>query len=153
MGTSRVFDTIDALVAAFRGAGLTVWDGPLVTGDYKPAVHVGYDGDPEGDYMAADPNQEWSGSVGTKAREEEFDIKCAATALFGDSDPKLARDAVKVMLATVENTLRADPSLGQTPTPYVAAYKPGPLYVEPASAGYQVRGVFNVHVKTRLYTA
>lgn len=153
MGTSRIFDTIDALVTTFKAAGLTTWDGPLVTGEYQPAVHVGYDGDPEGDYMAADPSQKWSGSVGTKARDEEFDVRCAATALFGDSSPKLARDAVKAMLVTVENALRADPSLAQTPTPYVAEYSPGPLYIEPTQSGYQVRAVFNVHVKTRLYTA
>ncbi len=152
MGTSRVFDTIDALVALFRGAGLTTWDGPLVTGDYTPAVHVGYDGDMEGDYKSADPGEEWAG-IGARTRDEEFDIICAATALMGDSDPKVAREVVKAMLATVANTLRADPSLGQTPTPFVAEYRPGPLYVEPCPAGYQVRAVFAVHVKTRLYTA
>lgn len=149
MAPSRVPPTIDALVALFTDAGLKTWDGPLVTGDYEPAVHVGYDGDPEGDFKAVEADQEWIG-LGAKRREEEFDVICCATALVGDSEVKLARDAVFAMTATVESALRADPSLGQVPTPYVAEYRPGDLFIEDTPAGYQARARFNVHVKTRI---
>lgn len=157
MATSRVPATIDRLVELFNAAReaagntFTVWDGPLVTGEYGPGIHIGYDGDPEGDYKTADPTQEWAG-IGAKTRDEEFDIPCAAVALIGDQDTKLARDTVYALLSVAENTLRADPSLGQTPPPYTAEFRPGPVYTEATDVGYQVRGLFNVRVKTRLYT-
>jgi hypothetical protein len=154
MGRSRVRPTIARLVELFTpavGEVGNVFRGPFVTGDVKPTVWVGYDGDPEGDFKTADPTQEWAG-IGNFARDEEFDIPCAATALIGDQEIDLAWDAVDALLAIVENTLRADPSLGQTPTPYTAEYRPGPVHTEPTSTGWQVRAVFAVHVKTRLYT-
>jgi hypothetical protein len=148
MATSRIPATIDALVAAFTAAGLHTFDGPLVSGDYTPAVWVGYDGDPEGDFKAVEGDQEWAG-IGAKKRGEEFDVICSVTVLSGDSDVRSARETAFALLATVENTLRADPSLDQTP-PFVAEYRPGAMHIEPADTGHQVRAVFNVHVKTRI---
>lgn len=155
MATSRVPATIDKLVELWTAAVAdngNVWDGPRISSDFKPSLFVGYDGDPEGDFKTADPGQEWAG-LGARTRDEEFDIPCAAVALIGDDNTKLARDAVYTLLAIAENTLRADPSLAQTPPPYVAEFRAGPIYTEPAETGYQVRGVFSVHVKTRLYTS
>lgn len=155
MARSRVRPTIARVMELFTAAvgdvG-NVYRGPFVTGELKPAIWVGYDGDPEGDFKTAEPTQEWAG-IGAKARDEEFDVVCAATALIGDENVDLAWDAVDALLEVVENTLRADPSLGQTPPPYVAEYRPGPTYTEPTANGWQVRAVFNVHVKTRLYTS
>jgi hypothetical protein len=148
MATSRVPATIDALVALFTAAGLTTWDGPLVTGDYQPAIHVGYDGDPEGDFKAVDADQEWAG-IGAKSRDEEFDVICCAITVSGNSDIRSAREAAFAMLAVVENALRVNPSLGQAP-PFVAAYRPAAVHTEPTAAGWSVRAVFNVHVKTRI---
>lgn len=154
MTRSRVRPTLTRLVELFTAAvgdvG-NVFRGPFVTGDIKPSLWVGYDGDPEGDFKTADPSQDWAG-IGNRARDEEFDIVCAATALIGDVEVDLAWDAVDALLAIVENTLRADPSLAQTPLPYTAWYQPGPIHTEPTENGWQVRAVFNVHVKTRLYT-
>lgn len=157
VSTSRAPATIDKLVELWTAAAVaaqgtfTVWDGPLVTGDYGPGIHVGYDGDPEGDYKAVESDEEWAG-IGAKNRDEEFDVICAAVALVGDNDVKLARDTVYSLLAVAATTLREDPSLAQTPSPFVAEFRPGPVYFEPSPNGLQVRGLFNVHVKTRLYT-
>jgi hypothetical protein len=154
MATSRAPATIDRLVELLTpavGDNGNVWDGPRLSGDLRPSLYVGYDGDPEGDFKTVDPSQEWAG-LGARTRDEEFDIPCAVVALIGDDNTKLARDAVYTLLAIAEDTLRADPSLGQTPTPYVAEFRPGPVHTEPGETGYQVRGVFSVHVKTRLYT-
>lgn len=149
MAPSRIPATIDALVAAFTAAGLKTWDGPFVTGDYAPAVHVGYDGDPEGEFQAVEPDQEWAG-LGAKARDEEFDVICCVTLSSGDSDVRTARVAAFAILATVETTLRANPSLGQSP-PFVAAFKPGAVHIQPdENVGFSLRAVFNVHVKTRI---
>lgn len=152
MATSRVLATINALVALFDGAGLTTWDGPVVTGDYAPAVHVGYDGDPEGDFKAVDADQEWVG-LGARSRDEEFDVICCVSVLSGNSELRTARETAFAMLATIETALRADPSLGQTPTPYVAEYRPAAVHTEPTGNGFQVRAVFSVHVKARLYAS
>lgn len=148
MATSRVPATIDALAASWTAAGLKTWDGAVVTGDYTDAVYLGYDGDPQGDFLTVEPDQNWAG-IGAKKRDEEFAIICAAVALLGGGTTKTARDTVFAMLATVENELRADPSLGQPP-PFVAEYKGGPIFTEPGPDGYQVRAVFSVHVKTRV---
>ncbi len=148
MASTRVPATIDALVALGTAAGATTWDGPVVTGDYNTALFIGYDGDPDGDFLAAEADQEWAG-LGAKARDEEFDIICAAVATIGDS-VKIARDAVFAMVALLESALRTDPALGQTPPPFTAGFKPGNLFVEPTAAGFQARLVFMVHVKTRV---
>lgn len=148
MATSRLPATIDALVTTFTAAGIKTWDGAFVTGDYTDAVFVGYDGDPDGDYQTADMNQDWAG-IGAKKRDEEFDVICAAVAKSGSTSIKTARDAAIALFSLVENTLRADPSLGFSP-PYVAEVKPTGLFTEPTSDGLQARLVFTVHVKTRI---
>lgn len=140
---SRLFDSIDAIIALLTAAGLTVVDGTAVTGDYQAAVWVGYDGDPEGDWRAADIDQEWAG-LGAKKRDETFDIICAIVAPF-DETVKSGRDSVKSLLATVESTLRADPSFGFD-SPYIAGVRPRQLFYDDAGA----RLVFAITVKTRV---
>lgn len=154
--TSRVPATIDALMSTLAAplatAGKALWDGPVVTGDYTDSVHIGYDGDPEGDYQTADPGQEWAG-IGAKKRDEEFDIICAAVALVGGGTTKQARDTAYAMTEIVEDALRSDPSLGLGPPTspvFSAEFRGGPVFTEDTSAGWQVRILFNIHVKTRI---
>lgn len=148
MSTSRVPATIDALVAALTGAGVTTWDGAVVSGDFENAVYVGYDGDPDGDFKTVVMDQEWAG-LGARARTETFDIICCAYVLSGAADTKSVRDTVYGLLATAETTLRANPSLGQAST-FVAAIKPQELFTWPTTGGVQGRLVFHVHVQTRI---
>lgn len=148
MVISRVPAAIDAVVALLTAADVKTWDGPVVTGDYTAAVFIGYDGDPDGDFISTEGDQEWSG-LGAKARTEDFDITCAAIALLGDGTVKDARDAVYAMVEKVETALRGSPSLGQ-PSPFVAGFRPGTYFMEPTSDGYQARLGFFISVKTRV---
>lgn len=148
MGTSRVPDTINALVAALVTTGVTTWDGPVVTGDFDSAVFVGYDGDPEGDFTTVLMDQQWAG-LGNRSRTEVFDIVCAAVVLLGNEDVRSAREATFALLATVETAVRNAPTLGQAPT-FVAQMKPMQLLTEPTTSGFQARLVFHVHVETRI---
>jgi hypothetical protein len=148
MVSTKFFDSVDAIVSALKGAGLLVWDGPVVTGDFRDAVFVGYDGDPEGAFEAATMTQDWAG-LGAKRRDETLDIHCAVVALSGESDTKSARDRAKTVLTTVETTLRANPGLGQ-PSPFVAGLKPVAAFQEPIDVGLQVRITFTISIMTRV---
>jgi hypothetical protein len=152
MATSRVPATIDALFSLLETAGVPVIDGPLVTSDPSDAVFIGYDGDPDGDFQAAESDQEWIG-IGALTREEKFHINCAAVVTVGDGNVKLARDTAYALTATVENELRSDPSLGLGPPAsraFIAGFNGGPMFCEPSPIGYQVRVVFQIHVKTQV---
>jgi hypothetical protein len=146
--TSSVPATIDALVAALTAAGVTAWDGPVITGDFENAVYVGYDGDPDGEFLAVEMDQEWAG-IGNKARSETFDIICCAYVLSGPPETKACRDTAYGLMATVETVLRADPSIAQAPY-FVAAIKPKSFFPWPTSDGMQGRLVFHIHVQTRI---
>lgn len=150
MSTSRVPATIDAIVNVLTVAGINTIDGPFVTGDYDNAVFVGYDGNPEGNFLSAGIKQEWSGTLGTARRDEIMEITCAVVVMSGDTDVKTARLNAFGLFGTVETTLRADPSLGFS-SPYVAGVKPVDFYVEPDSErGFVARLVFVVEAKTRI---
>lgn len=148
MADSRVPATIDALKSLWSATGATVWDGPVVTGDYSDCLFVGYDGDPDGDFQSAECDSEWAG-LGAKARVEEFDIICAVVTLVGDQDMKAARDNAYAQFKKAADAVRADPSLGQAP-PYMASVKGGSLFTENNPEGLQMRIVFRVHVVTRI---
>jgi hypothetical protein len=145
MTTSHIPAAIDAIVASLKTAGLTVWDGPVVTGDFSPAVFVGYDGNPEGEFRSVAGTQDWAG-LGAKRRSEVFSIACAAVALTGEADTKTGRDAVYALLDTVGTVLRADPSLGLNSPPFVAELKPLDLFTEPTENGLQCRWVFTIDI-------
>jgi hypothetical protein len=148
--TSRYPTVVDHLVAALRAADLLVWDGPLVTGDTRDAVFVGYDADPDSEWLSAELGQSWAG-LGARTREETFAVRCAVLATTGETEAKPARDAAFALLAVVETVLRAGPSLGLTPTPMVAEVVPTAIYTEPGEAtGVQVRIPFEIRVKTRV---
>ncbi len=115
MAGSRVPDVIDALVALGQAdselSGVVVSDGPEVTEtSASDWLIVGFDGDPSGDFQAAQTVGGWAG-LGT-GREEQFQITVAAIASRGDTDVRAARTRVYEIGARVEEWLRADPRLG-----------------------------------------
>jgi hypothetical protein len=139
----------DALIAAELDAD--VWDGPILSGNIRDAIHIGYDADPEGDAQAGTSEQEWAGVGVTRKRNESLDVTCAAVVLIGDGDArwKSTRDRAIALIDAVGQTLRADPSLG-LPPPCRAELQPGDYFQENGPNGYQARFVFNVHVETRI---
>lgn len=148
---------IDALVAAlktaFNGQPVNVWDGPIVTGDFSNAVYIGYDADPEAaEFIAVNSLQSWAG-LGAKRRDEELDIICAVLVGFAADENvwKPTRDATFAILDTVGQTLRANPSLSQTP-PFVAELGQNYRYSQEPGVNdnWQARIVFGVHIKTRV---
>jgi hypothetical protein len=145
---------IDAIVTLFKAQGLTVWDGPIITGDYSDAVYVGFDGDYTGEEKAASTIQAWAG-IGNRARKEELDIVCSICTMTGDAASwKTPRDTAIAILATVGQVLRSDPSIGLGPptisADFVAELWPGEFFQETGPAGYQIRIVFTIHIKTRV---
>lgn len=148
---TRYPDTVDAIVSAWTAAGLKVWDGPIVSGDYGDAVYVGYDADPEAaEFKAADLSQEWA-ELGARRRNEDLSIVCAAVVLQGADATswKPVRDAIFAMYDKAGQALRAAPGLSQAP-PFVVEILFGSLFQEPGPQGFQARIVFTVHVKSRV---
>ncbi len=112
---SRVPEVIEALVALGEVdsllKGVEVADGPQVTDTAAPDwLVVGFDGDPSGDFEAAQSVGGWSDL--RSGREEEFQITVAAIANRGDADIVAARRRAYEIAARVEAWLRADPSIG-----------------------------------------
>lgn len=114
---SRVPEVIGALVAlgqaeaAAELTGVQVTDGPEVSGSgAQDWLIVGFDGDPSGDFQAAQTLGGWAG-LGSR-REEQFQVTVAAIASRGDTDVRAARARVYEIGARVEAWLVADPSLG-----------------------------------------
>lgn len=112
---SRVPEIIDALVALGNADpeldGVTVSDGPEVTDtSVQDWLIVGFDGDPAGDFQAAQTMGGWSDL--RTGREEEFQVTVAAIAQRGDTDVRSARARVYEIGARVEAWLRSDPSIG-----------------------------------------
>ncbi|WP_435643364.1 hypothetical protein ACR9VJ_18120 [Streptomyces sp. H49] len=114
---SRVPEVIDALVAlgqaeaAAELAGVQVTDGPEVTGSgASDWLIIGFDGDPDGDFRAAQTVGGWAG-LGS-GREEQWQVTVAAIASRGDTEVRAARERAYEIGARVEAWLRADPSLG-----------------------------------------
>jgi hypothetical protein len=156
MVSTKLFDSINAIVTTLQAAGITVIDGPEVADvELAAAVFVGYDADPEGEFAAATLNQDWSDATGSGRRDEQLEVMCCAVVLDGESAAwKPVRDKAKALLTAVETALRADPSLGQlasgTTQYYFAGFRPMAAYQEPTPAGYQFRFTFAVSIKTRV---
>ena len=151
--TSRAPDVIDALVALFAAApaltGVKVIDGPPVTGDpLHEAVYIGYDGDPDGDGQAVDFAQEW-GAIGQKSKNETFTVTCAVVVWKGGTLVRPIRARAFELLATVEDLLRGDPSLGMPP-PTVVALAAGSCVQSQRASGLEVRIPFQIAVQTRI---
>lgn len=112
---SRIPDVIEALVGLGKTdpdlKGVSVADGPQVS-DTAAAdwLIVGFDGDPSGDFEAAQSVAEFAG-LGTR-REEQFQVTVAAIANRGDTNIVAARKRVYEIGACVIAWLRASPNLG-----------------------------------------
>ncbi|MFD6324192.1 hypothetical protein ACFWOL_15280 [Streptomyces sp. NPDC058442] len=92
-------------------AGVRVADGPEVTGDSNPDwLIVGFDGDPSGDFEAAESASEYSG-LSTRL-EEQWQITVAAIANRGDTEIVAARKRAYEIGGCVVAWLRASPNLG-----------------------------------------
>lgn len=151
----RIPAAIDAIVTALRTVdGLTVWDGPLVNGEYEDAVFIGYDADPDGgEQLASTTVQTWASSIGQRARDEDNEIICAIVVLLGEDGWKPVRDRVSAMIDSVGQTLRGyasiGPSLGLSP-PSVAELWPGQYFQHALEEGSQGRLTFSIRYKTRV---
>lgn len=92
---SRIPGVLDALVSAFRAspalAEVEVTDGPQMSNSASPDwVCVGYDGDPEGEFVSADVELDWTG-LNTK-RGEAMQIPVTVIVSRGSTEIKPARD-------------------------------------------------------------
>jgi hypothetical protein len=133
---------------AMAGTGCAVFRGPVITGDPGAALHIGYDGDPDGDFQSIQQSSEWAG-LGAKARNETFEILCALTYLSGAGAVGAATDSVHTLFTAFEAALRADPGLNQAPR-LTAAVSSLELFTMPHPTGLQVRLAFNVRVSARI---
>ncbi|MEU2340064.1 hypothetical protein ABZ608_42165 [Streptomyces sp. NPDC013172] len=153
MGTSRVPDLIDALVPRLAAssdlADVKVVDGPLVTDSAALEwLFVGYDGDNEGDFIAATAQQEWAG-LGAKKKNEDITLTCAIVVERGSTEVRSCRSRTYEIFAAVENVLRADPSLGFS-TPTVCAVTEHTFHQAQTPEGIQGRLPFTVTCTTRI---
>jgi hypothetical protein len=112
MASTKVFDTITALLAFFDAAlTVPVRDGPYVVRGSDPLfVVVGHNGDPESN-NAAGGGQAWS-ALGTRARDETASVDCVVDGWSGGSDLAALRQTVEDALDAISTALRTDPTLG-----------------------------------------
>ncbi|MFZ4143388.1 hypothetical protein ACOZDZ_22050 [Streptomyces griseoincarnatus] len=112
---SRVPEVISALVGLGKTDpdldGVRIADGAEVTDSAVPDwLVVGYDGDPSGDFEAAQSVAEYVG-LGTR-REEQFTVTVAAIVSRGDTDIAAARARAYEIGSRVVAWIEASPSLG-----------------------------------------
>jgi hypothetical protein len=113
---SRVPELIDALMDRLTAdpalSGVAVVDGPEINETSTPDwLIVGWSGDPDGDFEAAQTVGGWSG-LAASAREEQFQVTVAAIASRGDTEVRPARQRVYEIGGRLEALLAADPSVG-----------------------------------------
>jgi hypothetical protein len=151
---SRAPEAVAALVTIATSVAASIptpvvkaYDGPVATGDPSDAIHVGYDiTDPDGG-QAVDSTQEWAG-LGAKKRDETLAIHSSIYLVNGAADVAAARARGYAILAAVEDTLHADPSMGLPPPTWggVSAHQ---LAYPLTEAGIEVWLKFTVTVRTR----
>lgn len=154
MAETRIAEAIDAVLVSLRASlaladPVAVYDGPMVSGDYaRQAVFVGYDGDPEGEFRAADLVQAPTGP-GSRVRDEQVVILGCAVAWSGDAEIKPLRDQVVALFAAVNAALRADHSQG-LPNPAAFSLSAGALFQSPRTDGLQARLPFTITANLRV---
>lgn len=132
-----------------------VYLGPIVSGDPDDAVFVGYDGDPSGDMETVVHTQNW-GALGNKARDEEFDVRCAILNRTGQTDADGVAAAIARMYGmfdAIANSVHADPSIGLGPptSPIMTCSIRGlGSFMTLTDDGVAPRVTFSVHVRTRV---
>ncbi|WP_326700204.1 hypothetical protein OG909_24720 [Streptomyces sp. NBC_01754] len=112
---SRIPELIDALMAQLTAdpglSGVVVVDGPEMSEAKSPDwLVVGFNGDPDGDFQAAQALGGWA-SLAT-GREEQIELTVAAIATRGETEVRAARQRVYEIGARLEALLAADPSVG-----------------------------------------
>lgn len=113
---SRIPELIDALVTSLAADpaldGVRVADGPEVTESNAPEwLVVGFNGDPDGDFQAAQTVGGWSG-LGASSREEQLQLTVAVIVMRGSADVRPARMRAYEIGGRLEALLAADPSAG-----------------------------------------
>lgn len=116
MTTSLYPAVTDALIAVLTPLeSIVVYDGLAVTNDYNNNLMIGVS-DPDAEIQdSSAPLQSWHGTGGVsgQTRDDIGDVWCTALAWNGGSNGtavKAARDAVKAIVAIVENQIRSDPA-------------------------------------------
>lgn len=147
MSTSRIPAAVEALVSIFDAATTaTVIDGRWVRvpdGDY---LTVGWTPDDEG----SSATQDWVG-LGNRARNEMIDIPCYIDSFSGDTTTASRRNAAFGVLASCEDAVRADPTLGGVvPQPGWAQIGSYRERIEQVEKGLAVGVVFHVLIQTRI---
>lgn len=142
---SRVPDLIDALTARLATEGdlsdVQVADGPELSGsDAAEWILVGYDGDPEGEFLAATTEEDWA-ALGT-SRSERFEVPVTILVRRGDTNVRACRQRTYEIGAVVRQVLAADPSVGLPSMQ--AAIAGAALYQAQTTDGIQDRLVFTV---------
>lgn len=112
---SRVPELIDALTSRLTAdpelAGVVVVDGPEINETVTPDwLIVGWSGDPDGDFQAAQTLGGWSDLA--TGREEQLQVNVTAVATRGETEIRAARLRVYEIGARLEALLRADPRVG-----------------------------------------
>ncbi|MFE9363684.1 hypothetical protein ACFYNN_12885 [Streptomyces sp. NPDC006978] len=112
---SRIPELIDALMAELTAdpglSGVVVVDGPEMSEAKSPDwLVVGFNGDPDGDFQAAQALGGWA-SLAT-GREEQMELTVAVIATRGETEVRAARQRVYEIGARLELLLAADPSVG-----------------------------------------
>ena len=132
-----------------------IYLGPIPTGDPDDAVFVGYDANPFGDMEMVIHTQQW-GALGNRARDEDFEVRCAILNRTGQTDSEGVAKAIERlygMYHAVANAIHADPSIGLGPplTPVMTCSVRGlGSYLPLTESGVEPRVSFSVHVRTRI---
>lgn len=152
MTTSRIPNLLDGLVTMFTAAlpSVQVIDGPYQqapTGDF---LCVGWSPD---DDTAATGDQAWAG-LGARHKDEQVDVVCyldAASGSAGQTDVKSRRDSAYVLLAAVEDALRADPQVnGSLTNPGWCGLGPHSLRQEQTESGFEIGITFHIVGQARI---
>ena len=150
MTTSRIPAVIDALVSTLTAAltGVKVYDGQWVTAPNTTASFITVGWTPDGEGPTG--QQTWAG-IGNRARNEQIDIPCYADAYSGSTDTKTRRDAALTLMASAENAVRTDPTLGGVLiSPGLAEIGTYSLREEQTESGLEVGVVFHITARARI---
>lgn len=122
--------------------------GARPTGETRDLLFIGYDGDPDGERVAATSRRDWAG-LGAKKRDEQIDIVCSVCALVGSGDYAAALGRIDAILTAVDALLVSTPSMTQPP-PFVAHVGNVDSFSDFTEAGIQARSVFHVLIASRI---
>lgn len=152
MATSSVPAFLDALVESAGVAlpDVIVSDGYGVTDDPGDFLMIGVeDPDSQENAFSVDVRQEWANANYT-ARNEDGEVVCAAVSWNGDGDQKLARDSVYDIFGAIEDTLRANPSLGVASLLWSSVGSSSQLSQAQGQQGAAAMLIFRIQFKARI---